>query len=86
MSPIGPPKTPLLQHVISQINKLSEQQNVAMRQAAFTGMTEEEAREYNKRAAQIRELVEKLTMMYPRSVLTGGERHGQETQKTAGHG
>ena len=42
MSPIQPPRTPLLQHVISEINKLSEQQNVAMQQAAFIGMTEEE--------------------------------------------
>jgi hypothetical protein len=87
MSAIESLKSPvLLEHLLSEINKLSEQQNVAMRQAALIGMTEEDAKEYNQRAAQLRELVEQLTMMYPRSVLSEGDHHGQENKETTRHG
>lgn len=66
MSPIEPLETRLLcERVTAEITRLSEQQNAAMQQAAFIEMTEAEAKNYNARAAQIRELVEQLAMMYP---------------------
>ena len=87
MSAVDPRGTRLLSDcIMTEISRLSEQQNIAMQQAAFIGMTESEAKEYNERAGQIRELVEQLTMMYPRRMSTGGRQHGQEAQETTRYG
>ena len=53
----------LLQHLTSEINRISEQQTEALRTAAFAGMTEEEAREYLLRRERLGELVNQFAVL-----------------------
>ena len=91
MSPIDashkpPLREQVMQEITKEITKLSDQQNDAIKQAAFIGMTDAETRQYNVRAARIRDLVEELTMVYPGKVASLGAHHGQETQETPRNG
>ena len=62
---LSPLRQQVMQEITTEITKLSDQQNDAIKQAAFIGMTDAEARQYNARATRIRDLVEELTMVYP---------------------
>lgn len=54
---------PLLEHLTSQIRRISEQQTEALSNAAYVGMTEEEVREYQQRGRKLAELVNQLAML-----------------------
>ena len=77
-----PLREQVMQEITKEITKLSDQQNDAIKQASFIGMTDAETRQYNRRAARIRDLVEELTMVYPRKVEDPGGHCGQATQET----
>ena len=53
----------LLQHLTSEITRISDQQTEALRMAAFVGMTEEEAREYQQRRKRLSELVQEFAAL-----------------------
>jgi len=59
MSRFNPPH-PAVQHLTSEISRLSEQQTDALRKATFVGMTDNEVQQYDQRTARIGELVEEL--------------------------
>lgn len=64
MTMVHAPVSPtLLQHLTSEIARLSEAQTDALRMAAFVGMTEDEVRAYQQRRRGIAELVKELTML-----------------------
>ena len=50
-------------HLTSQIHRLTDQQQEALRLATFGGMTEDEVREYENRAKQLSDLVNEFRML-----------------------
>lgn len=69
MSSFEPHETrTLIQRITAEIERLSEEQNSAMRNAAVIGMTEQEAREYRQRGAKITELVTQVGTLQVRKV------------------
>ena len=64
MSRIASLNRPLLiAHLTMQITRLSDQQSIAMQEAAFVEMTEEEANACGKRSARTAELLKQLEMI-----------------------
>jgi len=53
----------VLQHLTSEISRISEQQTDALWLAAFVGMREEEAWEYQRRRKKLAELVSELAAL-----------------------
>jgi hypothetical protein len=53
----------VLQHLTCEISRISEQQTEALWTAAFVGMTEEQAREYQQRRNRLAELVHELAAL-----------------------
>ena len=53
----------LLQHLTAEITRISDEQTEALRMAAFVGMTEEEAREYQQRRKRLAELVHEFAAL-----------------------
>jgi hypothetical protein len=57
MSMVNPPISPILiQHLMAEINRLTQEQFDALRNARFSGMTEADVREFQKRRKGIGEL------------------------------
>jgi len=56
----------LIEHLISEISHVSEQQTDALDGAAFVGMTENELRVYDERRKKLRELVHELEVLTSR--------------------
>jgi hypothetical protein len=53
----------VLQHLTSEISRISEQQTNALWTAAFVGMKEEESRDYQRRSKRLAELVGELAVL-----------------------
>jgi len=53
----------VLQHLTCEISRISEQQTQALWTAAFVGMTEDQAREYQQRRNRLAELVHELAAL-----------------------
>ena len=53
----------VLQHLTCEISRISEQQTQALWTAAFVGMTEEQAHEYQQRRNRLAELVQELAAL-----------------------
>lgn len=65
----------LAAHLLAQIARLSDQQNAAFKRATFVGMTDDEARQIDKRRDRIAELVKQLALFYPERTITEAEHY-----------
>lgn len=64
MTTVHEPVSPtLLQHLTSEIGRLSDEQTEALRLAASVGMTEDEVRAYQQRRKRLSQLVKELTFL-----------------------
>ena len=61
------PRPELVESLTSEIIRLNDEQVEALQRAAFVGMTDDEAREYDMRADLIAELVKKLSAITGRA-------------------
>ena len=59
----------LLQHLTSEISRISEEQTQALRMATFVGMTEDEVREYRERRRRLSELVNEFAALTSNKML-----------------
>ena len=67
MSTVNSPVSPILiRHLAAEINRLTQQQLDALRNATFFGMTEGDVREFQNRRKGIRELVRELEVITTR--------------------
>ena len=60
----------LARYLLDQIARLTDQQNAAFERATFVGMTDEEARQIDKRRDCIAQLVKQLALFYPGRTIT----------------
>ena len=63
----------LARYLLDQIARLTDQQNAAFERATFVGMTDEEARQIDKRRDRIAQLVKQLALFYPGRTITEPE-------------
>jgi hypothetical protein len=64
MSSLNSPVSPILiRHLVAEINRLTQEQFDALRNARFFGMTEADVREFQKRRKGIGELARELEVI-----------------------
>lgn len=56
----------LIRHLTAEINRLTEEQTDALRNARFFGMSEDDVRQFEKRSRAVHELVRELEMINSR--------------------
>jgi hypothetical protein len=67
MSTVNSPVSPILiRHLMAEINRLTQRQLDALRNATFFGMTEGDVREFQNRRKGIRELARELEVITTR--------------------
>lgn len=81
-----PRSSVLIQSLVSEIERLSEQQNALRQKAAFIGLTAEEKRQSGERAAKIANLVKLLNEVSQTRGHSRGRRYEQEAQEAARYG